>query len=322
MALTPRLARSNAPAVELSEEQRRVRDRVASRLQDGTYATEALRCFCGSAKEEPVLAERDRFGLPVTTVLCTDCGVVRAARAMTSDARRRFYAEDFRPLYVPDIDGEELFRTQREQAKQFHADLKAMELSFRVVYDVGCAAGGVVAGFKELGCDASGCSPYDDAFLAVGRAHGLDLVVGGARDLRTRRGGQQADLVILLHELQTYTDIRRELAEVVELVRPGGHLLVHVPGVQRIPEEYGGDFAAFVQNVNHFYFSGESLAYVITAAGLEVLHVDQLCLVVARRPEAGETVPIVQPDPAVAVATLRSIADAETDYLKAPGATP
>ena len=58
------------PTLRLSPGQLAARDRVLAALADGTYALEDASCFCGGAELDLEIAERDRYGLPVRTVLC------------------------------------------------------------------------------------------------------------------------------------------------------------------------------------------------------------------------------------------------------------
>lgn len=90
------------------------------------------------------------------------------------------------------------------------------------VLEAGCAAGFWLAALVESGWQALGVEP--NATMAEhARARGLDVRTGTLEELQVP---QRFDLVALIQVVAHFTDPRRAVAAAVELLRPGGYLLV------------------------------------------------------------------------------------------------
>ncbi len=319
MTLSPRLALDAAPALILDTAQRAVRDRVRRRLLAGEYELEEVPCWCG-AEDGPVLAQIDRWGLPLTTRLCARCGLLRTSPRFTPAGAERFYRSDFQDLFAPaecaapGAREAGAFKQQLARGERLVACLGPLLGAVSTVYEVGCGTGGNLVPFARAGKRVAGCDLGGD-FLGPGQALGLDLVRGGAGALLEHRG-EPADLVLLLHVLEHFGDLDRELAEVLELVRPGGLLLVLVPGVRAIEEGYGGDLLRFLQLPHNHTFTRRTLSMVLVAAGLQVLTADEQAVAIARRPPSGLTRRAPAPEPAEALSVLRHLAGLERRLLR------
>lgn len=314
MVLSPRLARSETPWIRLSTGQLAARERVVQRLADGTYATEDAPCFCRGTELDLVIAERDRYGLPVRTLLCRICGLLRTSPRMTASATAQFYAEDYRDLYTGPGNGEALFASQAARGEGLVKLLAPLLPTVDSVYEVGCGAGGLLAPMHALGKRVAGVD-YNGDWLAAGRARGLDLVQGDALDLLEHRG-ETADLVLFMHVLEHELDLREGLARVTALVRPGGLLLVEVPGVDMIPAAYRGDILRYLQNAHTFHFTAVTLPFVLGNCGLEVLACTDAAVALCRKPEHEPPANGPPPPAGEAGRVLRRLAAIERDFLR------
>ncbi|MFH1131503.1 MAG: class I SAM-dependent methyltransferase [Pseudomonadota bacterium] len=314
MTLSPRLAAYPDHVLPLTNQQVNARDRVKLKLLDGTYSTETAACFCGE-EGGVVIAERDRYGLPVTTVLCPWCGLMRTSPRMTAATTAKFYEEDYRDLYSIASRKEDTFKEQITRGGQLRDTLAPLLKDVQNVYEIGCGAGGILVPFAEAGMRVAGCD-LGDEYLELGRAHGLDLIQGDVSDLLCSRG-ELADLVILSHVAEHFLDLREELKKVVEAVVPGGLLLVVVPGIWSIRTAYRGDILLYLQNAHTFHFSGKTLAFVLQSIGLDVLFVDEQAVAIAGRPtnpqNNGSFVPMPKGEP---TRVLRFLADTEKSWLE------
>lgn len=315
MVLSPRLDRSDRPWIRLTPGQLAARERVVQRLADGTYATEDAPCFCNgpAADLDLVIAERDRYGLPVRTVLCRHCGLMRTSPRMTAAATGQFYAEDYRDLYTGPGNGEALFRSQAARGRGLIELLGPLLPTVDSVYEVGCGAGGLLAPMHALGKRVAGVD-YNGEWLHAGRERGLDLVQGDAFDLLAHRG-EPADLVLLMHVLEHELDLREGLARVTALVRPGGLLLVEVPGIDCIPAGYGGDVLRYLQNAHTFHFTAATLAFVLGNCGLEVLACTHAAVALCRRPDHEPPANGPPAPKGEAVRVMRRLAAIEREFL-------
>src|SRR3989304_1472301 len=161
--------------------------RVKSKLASGAYPTEATFCLCGHPDAVPV-AERDRYGIPHTMVLCTGCGLIRANPRMTQAAYRSFYETEYRPIY----DGWEFgphpsdavrFAVKGLDAEGFREFLDFFDAKPELVFDFGCGGGELIeclrtAGMQCVGVDffpgnGNGVAGGIEGLGALGKKGGL-----------------------------------------------------------------------------------------------------------------------------------------------------
>jgi len=88
------------PIIQLTPTQLTAKKRVENKILTQVYTFQNVNCpICESCDYE-LLSQKDRYGLPVTTVICKTCGLLITNPIMTQDSLNKFYAEDYRELYV------------------------------------------------------------------------------------------------------------------------------------------------------------------------------------------------------------------------------
>ncbi len=321
MALSARLRANDGPRggpqdrswIRLTPGQLEARARVLAKLDDGTYALESAPCFCGEPASDLEIAGRDRYGLPVRTVLCPSCGLMRSDPRMDADSTARFYQDDYRDLYTGPGNGDALFASQVSRGRGLVKLLEKLLPTIDTVYEIGCGAGGLLLPFAEQGKRVAGVD-LGDEYLEFGRAQGLSLVHGSADDLLAQ-AGEPADLVLLLHVLEHYLDLSEGIEQTLRLVRPGGLLLIEVPGIASIATGYRGDLLSYLQNAHNFHFTAATLEFVLRRCGLDVLASSESALALCQRPQvANDTAN--PPKPNAAAEVLRTLADLERAFCE------
>ncbi|MCP4676718.1 MAG: class I SAM-dependent methyltransferase [Deltaproteobacteria bacterium] len=313
MPLSARLKFSKENELILNSNQTVVRDRIRSKMEGGEYALEEVACFCGETEALSV-AERDRYGLSVNTMLCMNCGLMRTTPRLSKESTEQFYKEDYRALYSGHITREAKFQKDVEQGRNLVEQMPSLIGQVETVYDIGCGTGGLLFGIAETGKTVAGCD-IDENYLAVGRDKGLDLICGGVQDLIKAKGGQ-ADLVLLSHVAEHFLSLRAELEDAIQAIRPGGFLLVEVPGIRNIPDDYGGNLLAYLQNAHTYHFTGQTLSYVLRSMGLQVIVSNEQTMAAAMRPEGwAPGAPAVKPSDGEALSVLAFLAELEREYL-------
>ena len=100
--------------------------------------------------------------------------------------------------------------------------------------------------------------------------HGVPLVVGASSSLlREHRG--KFDVVLLCHALEHFTDIKKELVVIRELMAPRGLLYIEVPGIKNLRHSYQHDFLRFLQNAHMHHFTLGTLRQVLARYGFEIV---------------------------------------------------
>ncbi len=279
MLLSSRYRAGEPARQQLSPEQIRVRDRIHARMRSGEYTMVEVACLCG-CEEGDVLSEIDRYGLPVRTILCTHCGIVRSSPRLDEPSTLRFYEEDYRELYT--VDGEDpelLFNNQLAKGRQLVGRFAKLVDKVDRVVEVGCGAGGQLAAFAELGKKVAGVD-LGSEWLNVGRRKGIDLICGDAMDLREHLDWP-ADMVVATHVIEHFLELDTEIAKMAALLAPDGVMLLEVPGIRMVASGYRGDFLLYLQNAHNYHFTAATFGYALSRCGLDVFFSDELVSAIA-----------------------------------------
>lgn len=124
------------------------------------------------------------------------------------------------------------YEAHRDGRGRYHDLLDALEVDFcapwvrdRSVLEVGCGTGLLLRRFAALAREAVGVD-LSPGMLAHARARGLSVVEGDAAALPFPDG--RFDAAVSFKTLPHVPDLRRALAEMARVVRPGGALVIEV----------------------------------------------------------------------------------------------
>lgn len=284
MSLTPRLRWSPEPLVSCDAQQIAALERIGKRLRDGTYELETTPCFCGRPGGIKI-ADRDRWGFPVRTLLCTVCGLLRASPRMTPASAARFHAEDraaldgtrdHRALHVGDL----------ERGRVLAASFEKAAPGIATVFHVGCGSGGLLAGFAEAGKAVFGADRRSSG-ISEGIDRGLSLMTGGVDELR-QASGTKADLVLIGRERMRSEDPLQVIRDAIGAMNPGGLLQIDVEGLQTAKSEHGGDLLKYFQLGQAYCYTTRTLEYVVCHTGVSIVAAGGESIVIAQLPVALE----------------------------------
>ena len=150
MSLNPRLDYSPEPFA-LNEAQEKARVALLELYQSGEMATEEVPCYCGEEDGQEI-ATRDRYGLPVRTLLCMRCGLLRTSPRMSAAFATRFYRDFYRPLYDPAWNRPDIrFEYDLRNGEKIVGTNPALPARVETVFDVGCAAEGNLGSLSANG---------------------------------------------------------------------------------------------------------------------------------------------------------------------------
>src|ERR1700722_15168618 len=95
-----RLRDDGRSLLRLNDIQAKAKGSVLDKIKSGAYPLEAVDCLlCGGANFIAV-AEKDRYGLPMSVQVCRECGLLQTTPRMSGGAYAEFYDNEYRPLYV------------------------------------------------------------------------------------------------------------------------------------------------------------------------------------------------------------------------------
>jgi len=277
--LIPRLAYPLAHDLPdcVHDNNRAARDTVVSEALDG-IATPIASPSIFAPEPEITIAEVDRYGIPLRTVLGTQSGLMRSDPYYAEDYLARFYSEHYRNLYRPVRFSLAWFLSEQIRAGQRILERHQHQLPNRArILDVGCAMGGMLIPFRLVGHEVAGCD-YGQDYINHGSKLGLDLRQGGPEVFEN---AEPFDLILLSHVLEHTTHPICFLTQIATLLKPTGLCHIEVPGLLNLDQYYKGDILIFLQNAHRWHFTAASLEAVVRRAGLSVLQTDQSIVCIA-----------------------------------------
>lgn len=255
----------------LTKNQLEARDEVALKMKTGVYKLAPNPCLCGE-KNDSSVAKEDRYGLPIHTVLCLACGLMRSDPYYAKEALIAFYKNEYRILYAGNWKTtEDFFSEQRTFGRGIKAFLSLKvfngEIRNKKVFEIGCGAGGILEAFRESGNYVFGAD-FGEEYLKFGKEKGLALISGGT-DVLLKFG--KADIVILNHTLEHIPNLKQELLKIKNLLADGAVLYIALPGIYSIHETYRGRLVEFLQNAHAWHFTLKTLNRLLFDSGLSLI---------------------------------------------------
>jgi SAM-dependent methyltransferase len=213
--------------------------------------------ICGSKRGE--VLHHQRFTLPEGTglpesydvVACLTCGQVYADSPVGQDAYTRFY-EKLSKYEDRCAGGGGTVEYDRERFRKTARDiLKVLPSRQAAILDVGCANGGLLVAFKELGFqNVTGLDPSEGCVSYVS-SRGIHAVQGGI--FSSPGFGGTFDCVILSHVLEHVYDLQAAVGEIYSWLKEGGILYAEVPDASRYLKFPQVPFYYFdIEHINHF----------------------------------------------------------------------
>jgi len=262
----PLLKNDRKPIIPLSKEQEQAIQEFLNKVERGEYKLVDYPCICGNS-EDILIAEKDRYGIPLNIYLCKNCGTIRSGKVLDRESLIKFYSDDYSKIYVstsPDV----RFKSQFIRGKDFVRLCKDCGILDKIenVFEIGCGAGGILAAFKEIGLKVSGCD-LDREHLEYGISRGLNLLYGDYRKVLHSLGSKQ-DCIILSHVLEHFLDPINELEEIAKKIKVNGYILIQVPSL------YSHQFNPILtfQNAHTIqFFDPEFLSFTLENLGFRVV---------------------------------------------------
>jgi SAM-dependent methyltransferase len=262
---------------------------VRAHIAAGKYRLESASCPCGAAPADVVIAETERHGLPLPSVLCLACGSVRFDPYLDAESLDAFYATTYQEMYRRAGDPEEYFQRQQTYGRRVLLAVRNLVRPGDRVVEVGCGAGGGLRVFADAGYNVAGCD-HSSALLDVGRRHGItNLFAGSLIELETGLAGVTADLMYLHHVFEHIHDPFRFLTQCRSLLSPRGSIVIAVPDLSRIHAfpTPAGDLLQFLHLAHRSNFSLAGLTALSARAGYNCsrIHAPKLHTPWAEMPE-------------------------------------
>lgn len=260
--ISPAFRDNKVSHVLLTEKQKATRDRILDKINKGTYRFEASPCIC-DGNESITISKTDRYGIPITTVICKHCGLLRTDPKPDKEFLDDFYRNEYRALYTGneygDMDSYFLDMVERGgkilELVRKHAVSELKELH---VLEIGCSAGGILLPFLKDGAVVKGYD-YDKRYLDYGNNYepSLNLNFGGFEDLNKEKN--KYDLILINHVLEHLSDPELVVKITRNSLKSDGTLYLSVPGLKN-PAYYFSPSKSFLGSlhISHLYHFNEA----------------------------------------------------------------
>ena len=156
--------------VKLNKLQTKEVSLLYERIKNKEYEFEYKNCICDSNNSQ-LIASRDKFGLKVNTIICSDCGLIRINPRFNEESYSKFYKDQYRRLYTGKEDEEHInsiFQSQYKTGEEYYKFIKKSKVNQNSVLDVGCSCGGVLKYFEDMGSSVEGVD-YDPKYIEFGK---------------------------------------------------------------------------------------------------------------------------------------------------------
>ena len=268
--ISPRFVNDGVASLSLSPLQKEYIELFENKCRCGEYSLKNRTCECGHDDFE-VIAQKDRYGIGVDTVICKNCGLIMTNPCLDDKSNNDFYKNDYPYIYRAETKpSEDIFKNSRDEAEQIITFIrKHTGMTEGRVLEIGCADGRNVIAFAENGYDACGID-LSKEYVDFGKDKGLNLFCEDSETFEKR--GLKFDLIILNHVLEHLIDLDRDLSIIHKMLNPNGRLYVGVPGVKALSlGEYKGDFLLMLQNAHVFNFTKTTLCRVMKKYGFDAI---------------------------------------------------
>lgn len=256
--------------------QLKAKNELESKISKKEYKFEKVNCLICNSSQFKKLAEKDRYGLSVSTVICKNCGLVQTNPRMNEESYIKFYDLEYRRLYV----GEEqvpshLFELKSQQGKNILKYLEKVtkqKITKKFVVDIGTGSGGVLYPFKMQKNEVLGLD-YGSLYLNYGRKKGLNLKLGGVEVLENIN--KKIDVVIYRHVLEHLSNPIEELKKLRKFLHKDSIVYIEVPGLKNLHQSYNQDFLRYLQNAHLYHFTLKKIKEVGQISGFKLIHGDE-----------------------------------------------
>jgi len=227
----------------------------------------AVCSFCGSNSYTTVVS-----GPTVPILKCKNCGLMR--QGWVSDAVKND------PIFIDYAGGVERFQRQRAEKEAAHkgdflkiADrLEELLPNKGKLLEIGCAMGGTLVGFRERGWDVLGVEPEEWTAKIAREKYGLTVISAPFQEAGLAKNS--FDAIILLHVIEHVSDPFQALCDMMELIRPGGYLVLETPryDTPSFMLLRGRERSVIPQHLH--YFTRKSMLMICNKAGYDARRVE------------------------------------------------
>ncbi len=272
--LNKRFTNNHTAILKLDRVSFEAKSAIEDKINKGVYVFEKVPCCICNSEEFEQLAEKDRYGLYVSTVICKSCSLVQTNPRMTQKSYEEFYNNEYRRLYQgvnfsPKLLFDNQYNTLGPRVYNFLASNLKVDLKNKFIVEVGCGAGGVLKYFRDRKNEVFGLDLGMEEVRYAKKEYDLNVEFGTIEKIQS--SSQKPDIIIYCHVLEHTLNPLQELIKLKKYVMPQTVIYIEVPGIKNIGWSYNEDFLQYLQNAHLYHFSLATLKRLAFLAGFKLL---------------------------------------------------
>ena len=234
-------------------------------------------CLCGE-KKDILLSQTDRHCVDFVTVVCKNCGLIRARDYFKSEDIEDFYKNFYRTITLHDkyrkISAADMFDIQKKESK-FRFDLinkyKIKPINELKIVDLGGGVGGILDHFHNS--NEKYLLDYYDPYLNYAETKGIKSIKGGLNKIDFK-----PDIIILSHVIEHWSNFKYEIQRLIDIQKKNETLnYIEFPGVDSIKKgRREGDVLGDIQVPHVYYFNSYVFENLMNRYGFKKIYIDTL----------------------------------------------
>ncbi|WP_186429890.1 methyltransferase domain-containing protein [Clostridium sp. BSD9I1] len=281
--ISDRFKNDGIPSWNMNEVQLEYKKLLEFKINSKEYELEKVdKCICGSNNFE-VLSEKDRFGLNFTACICRNCGLITTSPRIKNEYLDHFYENEYQGLtFGFKIDNKKVYQTDKSLMKYRLNFLKEhLNKHINSIIEIGCGTGHNLVCIRNflaengVKCNVYGCDYSMECILTGKNVFNLDIYQGNSKVLIEK--GLKADLIILSHVFEHFTQPLEEIKIIKELLNENGLIYIEVPGIKNLKETgmYEYDMLKYLTLAHMYNFSLGTLENIMKIAGFKLVNGDE-----------------------------------------------
>ena len=240
------------------------------------YTFKSIKCMCG-VNDDLLLSLNDRAGVDYPTVICRNCGLIRAHEYFSDDDAADFYTYHYWRIENDLEEGEfedpdEVFENLSIAGKQKSRLIKKF-MNFGnkkpIVVDVGGRIGGVLDNFQP-DCRLV-LVDYFEPYLDYARSKNIETISGGLESIDLK-----PDVIILSHVVEHWTNFEKEIQNLIKIQKLNETLTyLEFPGVDSLKTgRRDADLLGDLYFPHVYYFASYVIEDIMSRYGFEKVYLD------------------------------------------------
>lgn len=234
-----------------------------------TYNT-ILECPLCKDRDAILVAEKDKYSIPLETVVCENCGLLRSYKQLDEESLMIFYSEYYRKIYDAAfniVDNNLLHERYEAGAK---IKIPNYVTKDKVILEIGCGGGWNLMPFHKSGYTYYGFD-LDKELLECGKSRGLNLFLGDVEE--AVKMGIKCDYLSVDQVLEHVCDPIDFLVSLKPLLHENAIVDIYVPSLDLLLWGYSDyDLLKTLQNAHNFLYDEFTLRGIGTHAGFEIIN--------------------------------------------------